>query len=449
MKKFFKIFIFLIFLAYLIYYINEKNRNFFSSIKNFIPLETKQFILKYLYYIPKLNKSNQKLLNDNLSYSKYIVQLENKIIDISNTKFITNEEIFPQTQFTKLEYHEINLNLPQIDRNESYLKDGNKTTSFYVEISNNKYYYITKNGNIYYSSPNNISDYKQLKSNLPSEINITDSEISENFLYIIYSIHNLPCGNFFIIRSKLEKSELIFEEIYSNIPKNKNKCEPLGGRIEIDASSNVLYFTSKNNDFKNYLIPDQYFKDNEYKFAMIGQLDLSNFNVDILSTGHRNPQGLLYTSNNKLISTEHGPRGGDEINLITKGKNYGWPISSYGENYRFGYSETEDYLFKKNHESLNFEEPIFSFIPSIGISQVIELDNNFSKKWQDNLIVSSLRAGSLFRIKTNNQSNKILFYEKIRIGKRIRDLNFDFKNNSIILALENDSGYLGVIKVAD
>ena len=139
-----------------------------------------------------------------------------------------------------------------------------------------------------------------------------------------------------------------------------DQCQPLGGRIELDKKNEILFFTSKNNDYKSAYMPDQYLKNNEYKFAMIGKLDLNSSKAEILSTGHRNPQGLLYTSDGYLIATEHGPSGGDEINLISQGNNYGWPTVSYGENYRYGYEEKDDLFFKKSHEDYNFEEPIFA-----------------------------------------------------------------------------------------
>ena len=72
-----------------------------------------------------------------------------------------------------------------------------------------------------------------------------------------------------------------------------------------------------------------------------------------------------------ILSTEHGPKGGDEINKIILGKNYGWPISSYGESYA-----NDDLKYHKSHIENKFEEPIFSFVPSIGISEIVPLDTN-------------------------------------------------------------------------
>ena len=146
--------------------------------------------------------------------------------------------------------------------------------------------------------------------------------------------------------------------------------------------------------------------------------------------GHRTPQGL-YATDGIVLSAEHGPRGGDEINKIIFKKNYGWPVASYGESYF-----SKDIEYKKNHEENGFYEPIFSFIPSIGISEIILVPNEFSKKWENNYLVASLNDKSVYRVKLSKNLNKILYIEKIFIGERIRDLKFDKESNKILLALE-------------
>ena len=140
------------------------------------------------------------------------------------------------------------------------------------------------------------------------------------------------------------------------------------------------------------------------------------------------------------MSTEHGPKGGDEINKIILGKNYGWPISSYGVSYA-----NDDLKYYKSHLENNFQEPIFSFVPSIGISEIISLPNSFNTKWQNNFLISSLNGKSLYRVKFNDSFSKIFYKEKIFIGQRIRDLKYDSNLNIILLSLE-DNGELGIIK---
>ena len=91
-------------------------------------------------------------------------------------------------------------------------------------------------------------------------------------------------------------------------------------------------------------------------YGKIFIFNLDNYQRILISKGHRNPQGLLVLRD-KILSTEHGPKGGDEINLIKIGSNYGWPIVSHGEAY--DYKLGSNYKFKKNHTDNKFEGLFF------------------------------------------------------------------------------------------
>ena len=115
---------------------------------------------------------------------------------------------------------------------------------------------------------------------------------------------------------------------------------------------------------------------------------------------------------------------------------------SYGENYFKSYNENESFDFVKS--SKEFEEPIFSFIPSIAPSQIITVDSNFSKKWGDSVILSTLRGQSLYFLKFSSNYKKLIFFEKIRLKKRIRDLIY-VADHKIILLAEESEGTIGLI----
>jgi len=186
--------------------------------------------------------------------------------------------------------------------------------------------------------------------------------------------------------------------------------------------------------------------DSEFKLpqedsSIFGKILFINFEstkYKIFSKGHRNIQGL-FVKDGLILSTEHGPKGGDEINKILFGKNYGWPIASYGKKY------FSNNFYKHNHYSLGFKEPIYSYVPSIGISEIIEIPTEFYKNFENNYLVSSLNGKHLHRIKFDQNFDKVIFDEKIFIGSRIRDLKYDRTSNSILLALEND-GEIGILK---
>ena len=122
---------------------------------------------------------------------------------------------------------------------------------------------------------------------------------------------------------------------------------------------------------------DQFNINKEFKFSNFIFIDFDKKENEIYATGFRNPQGLLISSNNQILTSEHGPRGGDEINNIKFNNNYGWPDASYGEKYLENYSENDLYKHKKNHKKYDYTEPVFSFVPSIAPSQMIELNDNF------------------------------------------------------------------------
>ena len=86
-----------------------------------------------------------------------------------------------------------------------------------------------------------------------------------------------------------------------------------------------------------------------------------------------------------------------------------------------------------------------TFVPSIGISEIIKIPNSFSKYWQDNYFVGSLNGGSLYRIKFDKNFNKVIFSEKITLLDRIRDMTFIKDINSFALAME-DHGEIWLLK---
>ena len=86
-------------------------------------------------------------------------------------------------------------------------------------------------------------------------------------------------------------------------------------------------------------------------------------------------------------------------------------------------------------------------MPSIGISQIFELPDNFSPRWKGSYLVTSLRAGNIYRVNFKEEYSRIVTMERIRIKKRIRDIAYNTNNNSILLALENNSGTIGIISV--
>ena len=174
---------------------------------------------------------------------------------------------------------------------------------------------------------------------------------------------------------------------------------------------------------------------------------IETINPSIFSIGHRNPQGLTIL-NETIFSTEHGPRGGDELNKLIKGKNYGWPISSYGVKYK---SDLSEITYLKSHEDNNFVEPLFALVPSVGLSSV----NNCPAKLKDyykkpclialSLYGNDLRSGkSLLIYLLNNDLTKVQSVEKIFIGNDYPLRHFVTNNKNELYEDNKENIYVSV-----
>ena len=101
-------------------------------------------------------------------------------------------------------------------------------------------------------------------------------------------------------------------------------------------------------------------------------------------------------------------------------------------------------ILSKNHKDFGFVEPIFAFVPSIGISEIIKIPEKYSKKLKNNFFVSSLNGKTLYRVIFDHNLEKIISMEPIYIGERIRDIEYDELNNVFLLILENTPS-LGIL----
>jgi glucose/arabinose dehydrogenase len=111
----------------------------------------------------------------------------------------------------------------------------------------------------------------------------------------------------------------------------------------------------------------------------------------IWTYGHRNPQGLtMHPVTGDLWSSEHGPRGGDELNLIRKGLNYGWPLYSAGINY-------DGTVISSGHTAAGIEPPLYTWTPSIGVCGIAFITSDAFKAWNGNLLVTGLASQKLYR----------------------------------------------------
>jgi glucose/arabinose dehydrogenase len=122
---------------------------------------------------------------------------------------------------------------------------------------------------------------------------------------------------------------------------------------------------------------------------------------EIWSYGHRNPQGLaIHPETGDIWANEHGPQGGDELNLIRKGQNYGWPVVGFGVNYRTGAA-----IHQGTHRE-GMEQPVHIWVPSIGISGLMIYTGDRFPEWRGNLFVGGMAGQKLIRLTLDGQQVK-------------------------------------------
>ena len=270
---------------------------------------------------------------------------------------------------------------------------------------------------------------------------------SENkWIYISYSSSNDNNSgtNTTILRFKLNGDKAIDQEIiYKALPNSKRSLH-YGSRIVFD-KDNYIYFSIGDRGNRD-LNPQDISRDGGkiYRLHDDGRIPIDNPFVDvknskkaIFSYGHRNPQGMFYDKiNDKIWIHEHGPRGGDEINIIEAGENYGWPLASYGINY-IGTKFTD------KTSIIGMIDPIHYWVPSIAPSGMIYVDNANYPSLNKSILIGSLKFQYIHQCVIEN--GKIVREKKLfdQIG-RVRSIELD-KNKDIYVGVEN----LGIIKLIE
>ncbi|MCI0432519.1 MAG: PQQ-dependent sugar dehydrogenase [Gemmatimonadetes bacterium] len=154
---------------------------------------------------------------------------------------------------------------------------------------------------------------------------------------------------------------------------------------------------------------------------------------EIWSYGHRNPQGLaIHPATGDIWATEHGPQGGDELNLIRPGANYGWPVIGFGVNYRTG-----AIIHSGTHRE-GMEQPSHIWVPSIGVSGLLVYTGDKFPDWQGDIFAGGLVGEQLGRIEVDG--NRGMLKETIVRGiGRIRDVR-QGPDGFIYLAIDHRNG---------
>ncbi len=229
-------------------------------------------------------------------------------------------------------------------------------------------------------------------------------------------------GNTAIMRAKLSDTKLVQKQLLYKAVPNTTKGQHFGSRLEFDQHGYLFFSIGERGD--RDVNPQDITRDGGkiYRLHDDGRVPKDNPFVDkdgaktaIYSYGHRNPQGLaLHPETGQLWEHEHGPRGGDEINIIQKGKNYGWPVVTYGINYS-GAKITDE------TSRPGMEQPLYQWTPSIAPSGLAFVTSDRYPNWKNSLLVGSLAFQYLERLEIKN--NKVVYREKLLDGMgRVRNV---------------------------
>ena len=263
---------------------------------------------------------------------------------------------------------------------------------------------------------------------------LLDVQYHKGWLYFTYVKEVENIGATTLSRAKLSNNKLtVFEELL--VTKSlSTTTRHFGSRITFDAKGHLFFSIGdrgvrpNGQDLKTHAgtilrlnLDGSIPKDNPF---------VNNPHVldEIYSYGHRNPQGLFFDKVTKrLYSNEHGPRGGDEINIITKGSNYGWPIISYGKEYWAPLSVGEG-THKKG-----MEQPLKVYIPSIAPSSLIVYSGKRFKSLKGHIFNGALKLRHLNQIVLNEKGEAVKEIRLLKdIGERVRNV------------IESPQGYLFV-----
>ena len=469
-KKFFlSVIIILISLFFLIYYVapNSLNKSggLYWYLKALVPEKVKIFIKENLIKskMDEIKKEKIKKTLNQKEENKFILNISKKLklIDKGNLKSKKNKKF----EFSKyqvpfssqilwagkpsayVEYFENNI----------ILSSGNAEFIYFdfKELQNQEIAFDILESNI-----KDIVKYKEFYE--PGNLGIRDLEVIENKIYLTYQKEiEDGCYAMSILEAEINFNFLKFNEFYTY-----EKClgtwlsTRSGGRLE--SMNDYILLSIGDYGLEEYPPSSQDLSNFYGKIIKINKLSK---NTKIISYGHRNPQGLYYDDElNIILETEHGPNGGDELNLIqnnNKLNNYGWPISSYGKHYDrtvkvHKEQKTYDNLIKgaplhKSHKKYGFMEPLANWTPSIGISQVIRVGYNFRKDYSNDYWIAAMGNNipegdmTIHHLRFNKDFSEIEFKDKLVVNERIRDLINIEEKNFILILLENTPALL-VIK---
>jgi cytochrome c2 len=300
---------------------------------------------------------------------------------------------------TKVLPFKVDMNLDALERhpvfklkNFEYYSWVRVTDVNLTRIGGNRYELLV--GHHYFDAEGQCMNLRLSRAELTATA--TDVSLTEPFRTVLTT---KPCITF-----NLPGYENVFEGHFS------------GGRIARLDGHQVLFSTGDLGwtGVRGYPAVSQ---DDDSTLGKILLVDVPTNEVSIFAKGVRNPEGLTIDSKGRIWETENGPRGGDELNLVVKGENYGWPFSTYGTDY----GPQPWPLNPEQGRHSTGVPPQFAWSPAIAPSQVIEVTGNEFPLWKGDLLVASLGGQAIHRLRL--EGTRVVYDEPISFeGNRLRDI---------------------------
>lgn len=237
-----------------------------------------------------------------------------------------------------------------------------------------------------------------------------------------------------VARAKLVNLALVDKEVVFTLDAKSSSAKHFGSRLVFNRE-NQLFITVGDRGTKSRAQDISDHAGSVIRIEANGDVPADNpfINKDtakpeIFSYGHRNPQGaFLHPETLELWVHEHGPQGGDELNIVRAGRNYGWPLITYGANYGSGTQIGE------GTEKEGMEQPLYYWVPSIAPSGMAFYSSDHFPSWKGNLFVGSLKFHTLVRLELEGET--VVHEERIlkkQFG-RIRDVKTGPDGNLYLL----------------
>jgi len=270
-----------------------------------------------------------------------------------------------------------------------------------------------------------------------------------SLVYLTYSSGNFQSNHTSILRAKFDGKALVEPQVIFEVKPSKSGNQHFGSRIVWRPDQTMLVAIGDGGNPPLELNGELIRKQAQKLDSQLGKVlrikddgsipsdnpfvKNASANPAIWSYGHRNIQGLFADSLSQQVwATEHGARGGDELNLIEAGKNYGWPTVSFSQEYIGGNVSTET-------SRPDMVDPKLVWTPSIAPSGLMVYRGDRFPDWQGNIFAGALVSKEIVRIKI--EANKTVIQENIPIGQRVRDVR-QGKDGFIYVLTDEQAGQL-------